>query len=242
LRSTLILVCALLAGCSSRATTTGNYVARGAAGLPKPTMVVVEDFSVNPSAVRVDQGIGGVLRRDVSGTSSADSQATDADGVRFGITDGLTRAIGGMGLPVQQATAQSPAGPYVVVRGQVLGINEGNRTRRTAFGFGAGKSSVRAAAQVIYIAPGAEPQLLQTYEGSVDSGHMPGLAAGAASAAGGNAAAAAANGGMQVTNAGRADVSAEAKRLGTRMAVNIGGLFAEQGWIPQSAVPRPALR
>jgi hypothetical protein len=242
LRSTLILVCALLAGCSSRATTTGNYVAPGAAGLAKPTMVVVEDFSVDPTAVRVDQGIGGVLRRGVSGMSGTDAQATDADGVRFGITDGLTRAIGGMGLPVQQAAAQSPAGPYIVVRGQVIAIDEGNRTRRTAVGFGAGKSSVRAAAQVIYMAPGAEPRLLQTYSASIDSGHMPGLAAGAAGAAGGSAEAAAASGGLHVANAGRADVSAEAKRLGARMAVNMGGLFAREGWIPQSAVPTPALR
>ena len=69
-----------------------------------------------------------------------------------------------------------------------------------------------------------------------------GLAVGAASAAGGNAAAAAANGGMDLVRRGRADVGAEAKRLGGRMAVNLGTLFAQQGWVPQSAVPRPSLR
>lgn len=245
LRTTAALLgCALLAACSTRATTTGTYVAPAAAtaALPRPDAVVVEDFIVDPSAVRVDQGIGGTLRRGLSGMSGNDAQARDANAVRFGITDSLTQAIRRMGLPVQEATVQTPAAPYVEVRGRVISIDEGNRTRRTAIGFGAGLSNVRAMAQVIYVAPGAEPRLLQTYSASSNSGHTPGLAVGAASAAGGNAAAAAANGGMNLVNAGRADVGAEAKRLGARMAVNVGTLFAQQGWIPQSSVPRPSLR
>ncbi|MGH7211557.1 MAG: DUF4410 domain-containing protein [Acetobacteraceae bacterium] len=240
----VLLGCALLAACSTRATTTGTYVApvSATAVLPRPAMVVVDDFAVNPNAVQVDPGIGGTLRRGLSGMTGSDAQARDADAVRFGITDSLTQAIGRMGLPVQQATSRPPARPYVEVRGRVISIDEGNRTRRTAIGFGAGQSNVRAMAQVLYVAPGAAPRLLQTYDASSNSGHTPGLAVGAASAAGGNAAAAAANGGMNLVNAGRAGVGAEAKRLGGRMAVNLGTLFAEQGWIPQSSVPRPSLR
>lgn len=240
-----LLGCALLAACSTRVATTGTYVppaTAGTAALPRPAMVVVDDFTVDPTAARVDQGLGGTLRRELSGMSGSDAQARDTDAVRFGITDALTQAIGRMGLPVQQATARPPAGPYVEVRGRVITIDEGNRTRRTAIGFGAGQSDVRAMAQVLYVAPGAEPRLLQTYDASSNSGHTPGLAVGGASAASGNAAAAAANGGMNLVNAGRADVGAEAKRLGARMAVNLGTLFAEQGWIPQSSVPPPSLR
>ncbi len=238
------LGCALLAACSTRTTTTGSYVppATATAALPRPAMVVVDDFAVEPNAARVDPGIGGALRRGLSGMTGGDAQARDADAVRFGITESLTQAIGRMGLPVQEATGGPPTGPYVEVRGRVISIDEGNRTRRTAVGFGAGQSDVRAMAQVLYVASGAEPRLLQTYDASSNSGHTPGLAVGAASAASGSAAAAAANGGVNLVNAGRADVGAEAKRLGGRMAVNLGTLFAEQGWIPQAAVPTPSLR
>jgi hypothetical protein len=72
---------------------------------------------------------------------------------------------------------------------------------------------------------------------------MPGLAAGAASsAASGSAAAVAASAGLHVTTGNRADVGAEAQRLAQRMATNIGTFFAQQGWIPASAVPSPRLR
>lgn len=240
-----LLGCAMLAACSTRATTTGTYVppaTAAVAALPRPMVVVVGDFATDASAVRVDRGIGGTLRRTLSGTSANSTQTRDAAAVQLGITDALMQAIRDMGLPVQEAGGPPPVLPYVQVRGRVTSIDEGNRTRRTAVGFGAGQSNVRATAEVLYVPPGAEPRLLQTYEASSDSGHMPGLTVGAASAAAGHTAAAAANGGMNLTNAGHADVSAEAKRLGERMAVNVGKLFAEQGWIPQSAVPRPKLR
>lgn len=239
-----LLGCILLAACSTQATTTANYVppATAMAALPRPIAVVVEDFAVDSNAVSVDQGIGGRLRRDLTSMTDSSAQTRDAKAVRLGIADTLTQAIRRMGLPAQKATGQLPAAPYVEVRGQVHSINEGNRTRRTLVGFGAGQSNVSAMAQVTYVAPGAEPRLLQTYTASSNSGHMPGLGVGAAGAAAGHAVAAAANGGLNVANAGRADVGAEAKRLGARLAVNIGKLFAEQGWIPQSAVPRPSLR
>ncbi|MGH7210367.1 MAG: hypothetical protein ACREF1_02755, partial [Acetobacteraceae bacterium] len=51
----VLLGCALLAACSTRATTTGTYVAPASAtaALPRPAMVVVDDFAVDPNAVQV---------------------------------------------------------------------------------------------------------------------------------------------------------------------------------------------
>ena len=235
----LALGCTLLAGCNTRVTPTG---APAAVLLPRPTMIVVDDFVIDADAVRVDPGIGGVARREMSGQDVTQAQAAATDAVRDAVRDTLIKSIAGMNLPVQPGGAPAPAGAYVEIRGDVLSINEGNRTRRTLVGFGAGRSSVQATTHVYYMTPGAPPQLLQTYDASAESNRTPGLGIGAASAAAGAVAGAAANAGAHVATIGSSDVDADAKRLAERLASNLGSLFAQQGWIPASAVPSPGLR
>ncbi|HEX7382264.1 MAG TPA: DUF4410 domain-containing protein [Nevskiaceae bacterium] len=230
-----------LVACSTRATTTANY-ANASTNLPRPTVVVVQDFTADPSLVRLDTGIGGRVRRAMGGTDDGAKQAEDVEDVRHGITETLSKQITDMGLPVEANPTAAVTEPYVVVRGALRAVNEGNQTRRTVVGFGAGQSEVAATAEVLYLAPGAVPVVLQTYDVSSNSGHTPGMAIGAASAAAGHVGAAAANGGMHVANGGRAGVGSEAQRLAEHLSVNIGQLFAHEHWIPQSAVPSASLR
>jgi hypothetical protein len=235
----LALGCLLLADCNTRVTPMG---AAPAALLPRPTMVVVDDFVIDADAVRVDPGIGGVARRELSGQDVADAQSAVTDAVRNTVRETLLKSIAGMDLPVQPGGAATPPGAYVEIRGDVLSIDEGNRTRRNLVGFGAGRSSIQATTHVFYIAPGAPPQLLQTYDANAESGRTPGLGLGAASAAAGAVAGAAVNAGAHAATIGNSDVDADAKRLAERLASNVGSLFAQQGWIPPSAVPSPGLR
>lgn len=239
-------ICGLLASvalvaCSTRSTTTGNYATAGT-HLPRPTVVVVQDFTADASLVRLDTGIGGRLRRAMNGTDGDTKQAEDAEDVRRDITATLAKQVTAMGLPVESNPATAVPEPYVVIRGLVKAVNEGNQTRRNVVGFGAGQSEVAATAEVLYLAPGAAPVVLQTYDASSNSGRTPGMAVGAASAAAGQVGAAAANGGMHVANGGRAGVGSEAQRLAEHLSVNIGKLFAQEQWIPQSAVPSAGLR
>jgi hypothetical protein len=209
--------------------------------LPRPTMVVVDDFAVAPDAVRVDTGLGGTARRILSGTDISAERARTIAAVRDAARDSLIQAIVGMNLPARSPALGAAATPFVEIRGTLLSINEGNQTRRNVIGFGAGESSVTATVQIIYVAPGAAPLVLESLNADSDSGRMPGLAVGGAGAAAGHVAAAAASGGEKVATAGHADTDVEARNMAQGLAAKIGALFAQQGWIPASAVPSSGL-
>jgi hypothetical protein len=116
----------------------------------------------------------------------------------------------------------------------VLGVDEGNRTRRTLVGLGAGMSSVDVGAQVYLVEGGAPPRLLESFTARVDSGHVPGMAEslGVGAAAGRLATATAVGGAGHVAMEGsRADDVGEARRLGGALAERIRQYFAQQGWI-----------
>lgn len=239
----VLLACVVFSACSTRATTTASYVAPRTSGtLPRPAAVIVQDFTVDPSLVQVDQGAAARLHRSLAGTPVSTEQAQDAEAVRHAIADALTQEITQMGLPAYNGLDQLPTTPYVEVRGQVKSIDEGNKTRRAVVGFGAGKSIVSVVAEVVYITPGSAPQLLQSYAASSNSGHMPGLGVGAASAVAGHIGVAAANTGMHIAHAGNPVIDSEAEHLAKHLSVNIGNLFAQEQWIPQSAVPQSGLR
>lgn len=156
------------------------------------------------------------------------------------ISDTLVEALRKAGLPAEHALPGTPfhAGD-VVVAGRVLRIDEGNRTRRIGIGFGAGRSVVQATAELSAIVPDGPPVLLQSYQGSADSGRTPGLAVGASSAivqsdAGIGVLSATMHAGNETR---RSPVAREAASLGSRLARDIGSYAAGRGWIAASAVP-----
>ena len=81
-----------------------------------------------------------------------------------------------------------------MVSGNILSIDQGNRTRRNVVGFGVGESKVTAKVNVYIQAPGEAPRLLQSFNADSESGKKPGLAVAGVGAAAGSAATAAADG------------------------------------------------
>jgi Domain of unknown function (DUF4410) len=239
------LLSLFLVGCSTRVVNTGTFVPTAdSSPLPRPQRVIIADFAAEPADVRLDQGIGPrVLRQIDGGTSAAESDEALAS-VRSAVSDALVESVRKMGLPAERGTVRSAPGELqILVQGQLERINEGNRTRRLAIGFGAGKSDVRAAVQVYYIRPNMPPQLLQTYDADANSGRKPGMAAAGASAAGGNLGLGAFSAVTGVHSEGtNAGVAAEGEHLANRVAYNLGQFFKQRGWIPASAVPTPSLR
>ena len=236
-RGFAILAVLLLAACGSNVKSSGP-VPTTARGLPRPMVVVVNNFAVDASAVEVDNGLGGRVRRAVSGTDQAQEQAKAATGAQAAVRDSLIKQLSAMPLPVQAAGAGGVTAPYVEIRGRMTSIDEGNQTRRNLIGLGAGQSDVTATAELYYVAPGSAPILMQSYDGKASSGHMPGLAVGGAGAAAGHVAMAAANTGAHVAEIGKADTDNEAEKLANDLATKLGGIFVQEGWIPSSAVPK----
>ena len=182
-----LVVLLLLPACATEVhSSSAAPPATASMNLPRPRRVLVADFAVDPSAVQQDQGIGERLQREMSGGDPSQAQAATASEVQTALGGALLGGLTGAGLPAETAAAGGTDAPGdLLVQGHIDRIDEGNRTRRLAVGFGAGKSIVTADAQLYYVMPDGQPMLLRTYEGKSDSGRKPGMAAGASSALGG---------------------------------------------------------
>jgi hypothetical protein len=206
--------------------------------LPRPVAVIVNDFAVSPNEVRLDSGVRAEVMRTLNGTPTNAARAETAATARSALTQTLVQRIQAMGLPATTVHGTVPASGNVAnVQGQILDIDEGNRSRRTLIGFGAGKAQVGADAQIFYVRPGGGPQLLQTFEAESDTGHTPGMAAGmgAGAAASHVAESAAVGGGIHAAEEAQGTPEDLARKLGNSLADRISVLFAQQGWIATPA-------
>ena len=228
-----LLLAATLAACSKGHVQTTYIAPTGL--LPAPSHVVVTDFSITPDQVRVDSGIGAVLRRQVEGEQTTQAVSEAEAETQAALAATLVEKLAQYGLPVERlpANAVPPAGS-LLVQGQIVSVDQGNRTRRTLIGLGAGKSSVTADAQIYYVTDPMVPQFLQSFTGSADSGKMPGAAetmgvgAAAGTVATSAAVTAASHTGAEMYRTGDA---ANAAKLATALAQQIGQYAAAQGWV-----------
>ncbi len=235
--ATLTLAAAV--ACSpARVQTTEGYAGPT---LPRPDRVIVYDFAIAPDQVRLDQGVGARIKRAVGDQPASAQELQAAGATQAALADALTAELTSYGLPAMRAsTGEIPsAGTNLLVQGQIVGIDEGNRTRRVLIGLGAGKSKISADAQLYYVASSASPQLISTFQGSSDSGRAPGVAGTMGlGAVGGRLATSAAVGGAMH---GRSEMrrtgdSANATRLADALGKQIGRFAVAQDWIASNAV------
>jgi Domain of unknown function (DUF4410) len=203
--------------------------------LPRPDRVLVHDFAVTPTEVKLDSGLRGRLTQAFSSETTSEQQYAAARETSAAMTAALAAGLQRYGLPVDRTSSTEAPGPgrFVLVDGQVLAVDEGNRTRRVMIGLGRGMSSVEIGARAYYLDGRAAPRPLESFNITVDSGYAPGAAEtmGAGAVAGRAATSAAVGGGAHAAiEGGRADDVDEAKRAGHALAERIGKFFVRQGW------------
>ncbi len=236
-RTGAALLAVLVASCSApRMQTVQAY-----AGPPlsPPAHVVVYDFTVSADQVKLDQAVGARVQRAASGVPLGVAEQEAAQGTQGALADELSRRLLSFGLPVERLPAGTTLPPNtILVQGQIDAINQGNRARRVVVGFGAGKSSISADAQLYEVIDPAAPRFLQAFHGSSDSGHMPGAAGtmGAGAVAGRVETSAAMSGAMHAGSEMRRGGDANATRLADALAKQIGAFAVVQGWIAPTAV------
>jgi hypothetical protein len=225
-----------LAACShAHVQTTEAYLGPA---MPRPDHIYVSYFSITPDQVRLDQGIGARITRVADDQPLAAGEMKAAQRTQAALADGIVDRLQRYGLPA--AAVQNPVSGSndLLVQGQIVRIDQGNRTRRVLIGLGAGKSSVSADAQIYRLTQTAPPRFVTAFEGQADSGQMPGAAEtmGAGAAAqkiGTSAATGAAHAGGE---ARRTSDTAEAGALAGEIAMRIGQFAVAQGWIAQTAL------
>lgn len=226
-----ILALGLLAGC-----TQGSSQIETTALLPRPQVVVVQNFAVAPGEVQLDPGLSGTIAETLQGNSGPTPTAEEL-AVGRQVADALAEKLVGeirdLGLPAERGTGLPPGVTYgVVLSGQLVAIDQGSRAERVAIGLGAGRSDVRVRAQVFDVGPNGRV-LADEIEVDAKSGLQPGMAEtmGAGAVAGRLLTATLVSGGLQVADeALGASVVADADRASKGIAKQLAAFFGRQGW------------
>ena len=203
--------------------------------LPPPARVLVHDLAVSPDEVKLDRGLSARLVGATQGTPRTEQEIAAGRQVASAISNGVVTELRKRGILAERAAGPAQGAPVrdLLVEGQLISIDEGNRNERNIIGLGAGRSDVQADVQLLYQVPGREPLLLVNYEGAATSGRKPGMAETMGVGAIGRhlaAGAAVGAGAAAVSEAFRTDVRTDAERMGKELADRIAQYYASQGW------------
>lgn len=225
---------ALAAGCAGAKVSESRQV--GEAVNQRPAQIVVYPFAVDASEVSLNQSIVQKVYRGASGANQTEDQLKLGHETAQNLCVQVAADLTQKGFPAAcQPRGTSVMDNTLIVDGFFKDINEGNRLRRMAIGFGVGASTLDTNVDVYQRADYITHEVLQ-FDTTADSGKMPGLAVTGAPglAVGGTAAVAstAANvavGGVKAyTSSTGALVSDTAKQIVDQVAQ----FYSEHGWVP----------
>jgi hypothetical protein len=234
----LALACLIIGGCA-KATVQPKHQAKAPVRLARPEVVLVYDLAADPAVVSLDSAIGKRVGRGMQQAELAEERKALGARVADAFSDQLVLAIRERGIIAKRAAEPPPGSPVpglrqnaIMVKGRFLEINEGNRTRRMAIGFGAGATEVKTEVK-LYQAKDPWPMLLQEYETNAVGSRKPGMAlpVGVGAAAGTAATSAAISGGLGVIGEMRGGVEGDAQRSAVEVSRAIATFFAKRGWI-----------
>jgi len=205
--------------------------------LPPPRVVIVQTFATSPDEVELDAGLSTEVEQAIKsdrGTSRTEQEAEAGRQVADAIAKHLVVEARDLGIPAEQGSTVPPGVQHaLVLKGQLISIDEGNRTERVVIGFGAGRSDVRVHVQAYEVTP-AGSQLVDTIEVDAKSGLTPGMAEtmGVGGLTGHLVVSAVASGGLHVASESvGANVVADADRAAKGIAKQLAALYARQRWI-----------
>ena len=212
--------------------------------LPRPDLVMVYDFAVSPDEVKLDTGLSAELMQKYQqhkGTSPTAQEIKLGHKVAEAVADELVKKIRSYGLWAERGFGYPYGkGKVLMVKGQFVSIDQGNRTERVAVGLGAGRSDVQANVQVYELTPQGLKEV-DTLRGEAKSSYKPGMAEmmGVGAVAGhllmSTVVSGAVAGATEMTSA---TVEADGKRLADKIAVELGNFFVNQAWISPDAVKK----
>jgi hypothetical protein len=212
--------------------------------LPRPDVILVYDFAVSPDEVKLDTGLSAELMQKYEqhkGASRSAQEIKVGHRVAEAVANELVKNIRSFGLMAERGFGYPQGrGKVLMVKGQLVSIDEGNRTERVTIGLGAGRTSVEANVQ-LYELTAAGLQKVESLKAEAKSGYKPGMAEtmGAGAIAGHLLVSTVVSGalatGSELTSA---TVEADGKRLADKIAAELGNFFVNQAWIPPDAVKK----
>jgi len=221
----------VMAGCARVST---ENVQKSIDVIPKPQLILVQDYQASPNEVQLDSAVSSRITRAVEGTPKSEDQLKVEQEVSRVLTATLVDELRKLGIPVEPATMASPgAGPTLSIEGQIISIDEGNKAKRLVIGLGAGASEVRMLTQVYEVTSTDGHHLIEDFYTTAKSSRKPGFGpmAGAGAAAGLAASHIAVAGGVGVATSLSQTVEADVKHGAKQIAKELAKFFVSQGWI-----------
>src|SRR5258706_2377522 len=178
LPSTAILL-AVVCGCAK---SNVEPTMKASRNMPKPDMVIVNNFAVDPAEVKLDRGLMAKTMRDTEGKAPNEEEAQVGRLVAEKLAITLVEELREVGIAATRpGPTVKPTSTTVILNGEFLTVDQGNQTERVWVGFGMGGSELRTRIQAIQ-----GGQLVAQADTSTKSSLKPGIltSAGASAAAG----------------------------------------------------------
>ena len=197
---------------------------RAPENLPKPGVILVHDFSVDPA--------------DLEG-SERSAEPPSAEELELGrataasLSEQLVAKLEKEGIKAARASGSQQAPLHaVLIKGQFLDVNKGSRLKRVVIGFGAGSSRLEARVQAYQVLESGIQRIAEA-EAESSGSKMPGMAVpvGAGAAVGNVAVSAAVSGGMNIAKEARGGMDADAGRMAEQIAERIIAYYERHGWL-----------
>ncbi|MBN2508538.1 MAG: DUF4410 domain-containing protein [Verrucomicrobia bacterium] len=170
--------CILLAGCQSASTGNAPATPPPAPLAANPRPVVVHDFAFDAARLHTDQGLLGQRQGPVMRMrQNLRPEETPAEkGARLAelLSETITKELVELNIPACRAPRGSPArANALVVGGQFMEVDEGNRLKRAVIGFGTGATEVLVQVSVYDLLQSRDQPIL-VYGTGTGSKPMPG--------------------------------------------------------------------
>ena len=227
----MLALAMLAASASSEITRRQSYAAQER--LPRPGRIIVYDIAATPADVSATAAITGYSSRRQSPQTAQEVQVGRQLGHQVAHT--LVREILKMGMPAQRA-GHGPLPQFgdVLITGQFISIDEGDRTKRVIIGFGKGSAEVKTHIEG-YLVTERGHRLLGTRQVSAAGKKRPGLIVpGIVTAATGNPVGLIVMSVMKLkgeSKKGSQTLTGVAKRTAKEIAKELKIIFRRQGWI-----------
>jgi len=225
-----------LIGCGTATISPGQTASPNVA-IQRPDRIVVYDFAVSAENVTENQGPLQKAYRAVAEDQDQQMASRLASGQKAAhdLSEDLVKQLQDLGFNAENLPAGAAAGGNaLIINGQFLSADEGNRARRLIIGFGAGASKLETQVTVSNVTAGGTLNQLLSFQTYADSGKMPGAAvtmgAGAA-AQGASAATAAAGAATGAAKTYGSMLSTLADKTSKQINAYLSQYFASQGWI-----------
>jgi Domain of unknown function (DUF4410) len=217
---------ALAAGCAKAEV---EPTMRTASTLPKPDMLIINDFAVNPGDVKLDRGMMATAMRDDGNRVPNAEESQVGRLVAEKLASTLVEELREVGIvAVRAGPAIQPSASSIILNGTFLTVDQGNQSERVWIGFGMGGSELRTRIQALQAG-----HLIAQADTSTKSGLKPGMltSAGASAAAGTGTAVAVGAVSTGVSEGFMATVEADARRTAKEVARKIRKGYQDRGWI-----------